>query len=82
MELVRLTDFELTRARPLRAGSATQRVALCEPRKRRANERPGVGCCEELARPSTDRSCNKQTNRTIKDHYFRLLGGWNFAEAP
>src|SRR5437016_2429657 len=45
---LRLTDLELTRARPLRAGSATCSVALCEPRKRRATERPRVGCCDEL----------------------------------
>src|SRR5438132_7526331 len=63
-EASRPTDFELTRAQPLRAGSATQSVALCEPRKRRASERPRVGCCEELARPCTDRSC--RTGRIVQ----------------
>jgi len=38
-----------TRARPLRAGGATRRVALEEPRKRRARQRPRVGCYGELA---------------------------------
>jgi hypothetical protein len=30
-----ITDLELTRARPVRSGSATHRVAMSEPRKRR-----------------------------------------------
>src|ERR1041385_3437189 len=40
--------LELTRARPVRSGGATQRVALTEPRKRRAQRRPGVGGCDEV----------------------------------
>jgi hypothetical protein len=39
----------LSRARPVRSGGATQRVALSEPRKRRASERPRIGSCVELA---------------------------------
>jgi hypothetical protein len=46
----RANVLELTRARPVRSGGATQRVALTEPRKRRAKRRPRVGCCDELAR--------------------------------
>src|SRR5689334_20329320 len=48
---------ELTRARPVRSGSATHSVAMSEPRKRRAKRRPCVGCCEELARPCSCLSC-------------------------
>src|SRR5437016_5169249 len=69
-----LTDFELTRARPLRAGSATRSVALCEPRKRRASERPRVGCCEELARPCTCRSC--RTGRIVQLKITSFAVGW------
>src|SRR5437588_11488403 len=71
-EASRPTDFELTRARPLRAGSATQSVAPCEPRKRRANERPRVGCCEELARPCTYRSC--RTGRSVQLKITKFAG--------
>ena len=75
-----LTDFELTRARPLRAGSATQSVALYEPRKRRASERPHVGCCEELARPCTYRSCRTGRIVQLKITIFAVgLGGGKFA---
>ena len=38
----------LTRARPVRSGSATHSVARTEPRKRRASERPRIGCCGEF----------------------------------
>src|SRR5262249_51556225 len=38
----------LTRARPVRSGNATRSVAMSEPRKRRASERPRIGCCGEL----------------------------------
>src|SRR5437867_441714 len=41
--------LSLSRARPSRSGSATRSVAPNEARKRRASERPRVGCCEELA---------------------------------
>ena len=48
----RANVLSLSRARPSRSGSATRSVAQNEARKRRANERPRVGCCEELARCS------------------------------
>ena len=35
--------------RPFARGRATRSVAQNEARKRRASERPHVGCCEELA---------------------------------
>ena len=38
----------LTRAWPVRSDSAARSVAQSEARKRRASERPRVGCCEEL----------------------------------
>src|SRR6266581_1702349 len=44
----RANVLSLSRARPPRAGSATRSVAQNEARKRRASERPRVGCCEEL----------------------------------
>ena len=40
----------LSRVRPFARGCATPRVALFEPRKRRAKRRPHVGSCGELAR--------------------------------
>src|SRR5947207_11724543 len=72
--------FFRSAARGLTArGSRRVSVAQNEARKRRANERPRVGCCEELARPSpTVRA--ERANRTIKDHYFRLLGGGTLPE--
>src|SRR5438876_6203286 len=45
--------LSLSRHVPSRARGATQRVAPDEPRKRRADERHVVGCCEELGRFST-----------------------------
>ena len=54
----RANVLELTRARPVRSGGATQRVALTEPRKRRAKRRPCVGCCDELGGPSP---CNRSS---------------------
>src|SRR5438045_2460991 len=42
--------LSLSRHVPSRPRGATQRVAPAEPRKRRADERHVVGCCEELAR--------------------------------
>src|SRR5438105_155300 len=39
----------LSRVRPFARGCATLRVALFEPRTRRASERPHVGSCGELA---------------------------------
>ena len=50
LEHGRANVLPFTRARPLRAGGATQRVALGEPRKRRASQRPRVGCYGELGR--------------------------------
>ena len=47
----RANGLSLSRHVPSRARGATQRVAPDEPRKRRADERHVVGCCEELARP-------------------------------
>ena len=38
----------LTRARPVRSGSATHSAARTEPRRRRASQRPRIGCCGEL----------------------------------
>ena len=49
LEHGRANVLPFTRARPLRAGGATQRVAPSEPRKRRASQRPRVGCYGELA---------------------------------
>src|SRR5437870_7434430 len=43
--------LSLSRHVPSLSGSATRRVAQNEARKRRANVRHVVGCCEELARP-------------------------------
>src|SRR5262245_13216367 len=43
--------LSLSRHVPSRARGATHSVAPAEPRKRRADERHVVGCCEELARP-------------------------------
>src|SRR5438874_9773678 len=40
--------LSLSRSRPSHSGSATRSVAQNEARKRRASERPRVGCCEEL----------------------------------
>src|SRR5438552_2776399 len=40
--------LSLSRSRPSHSGSATRSAAQNEARKRRANERPRVGCCEEL----------------------------------
>jgi hypothetical protein len=45
----RANVLPLSRVRPFARGCATPRVALFEPRKRRANERPHVGSCGELA---------------------------------
>ena len=44
----RANVLSLSRHVPSRARGATHRVALAEPRKRRADERHVVGCCEEL----------------------------------
>ena len=41
----------LSRVRPFARGCATRSVARREARKRRASERPHVGCCGELCRP-------------------------------
>src|SRR5262245_15236481 len=48
MRVVRLTTLWFSRARPVRSGSATRSVAMSEPRKRRASERPRIGCDQEL----------------------------------
>ena len=48
-ELRAANVLPLTRARPVRSGSATHSVARTEPRKRRASEQPRIGCCGELA---------------------------------
>ena len=45
----RANVLSLSRTRPSPSGSATRSVAQNEARKRRASERPRVGCCEELA---------------------------------
>src|SRR5438105_15795541 len=47
----RANVLSLSRHVPSLSGSATRRVAPNEARKRRANERHVVGCCEELAGP-------------------------------
>src|SRR5262249_18641408 len=44
---------------------ATHRVAPDEPRKRRANERHVVGCCEELARRLSSRVLQFATTRHV-----------------
>ena len=41
--------LSLSRHVPSHPAGATRSVAQNEARKRRANERPRVGCCEELA---------------------------------
>ena len=46
--------LSLSRHVPSRARGATHRVAPDEPRKRRADERHVVGCCEELGVMSQD----------------------------
>jgi hypothetical protein len=46
--------LSLSRSRPSHDGRATRSVARNEARKRRANERPRVGCCEELAGPDLE----------------------------
>src|SRR5436190_14756126 len=48
-QLARPNVLSLSRHVPLLSGSATRSVAQSEARKRRANERHVVGCCEELA---------------------------------
>src|SRR5882724_3746224 len=48
----RANVLSLSRHVPSLSGSATRRVAQNEARKRRADERHVVGCCEELARSS------------------------------
>src|SRR5881394_618491 len=54
--------LSLSRHVPSRSGSATRSVAQNEARKRRASERPRVGCCEELGGGpyacSTDSCCD------------------------
>src|SRR5882724_10005563 len=52
----RANVLSLSRHVPSLSGSATRRVAQNEARKRRADERHVVGCCEELGRiyPSCD----------------------------
>src|SRR5437764_9528132 len=45
--------LSLSRHVPSLSGSATRSVAQNEARKRRANERHVVGCCEELAGPKS-----------------------------
>src|SRR5436853_7059691 len=55
MELRRANVLSLSRHVPSLSGSATRRVAQNEARKRRANERHVVGCCEELCRGRYER---------------------------
>src|SRR5262245_51526229 len=62
--------LSLSRSRPSPAGSATQRVALAEPRKRRASERPRVGCCEELGGHLTSDSVGMKRTELIRHYYF------------
>src|SRR5947208_2195782 len=47
-KLRRPNVLSLSRSRPPNPGSATRSVEQNEARKRRASERPRVGCCEEL----------------------------------
>src|SRR5689334_22086129 len=50
--------LSLSRHVPRRPRGATQRVAPDEPRKRRADERHVVGCCEELGCVNSRSKCN------------------------
>src|SRR5438552_2922379 len=45
--------LSLSREPPSRPNRATRSVARSEARKRRANKRPRVGCCEELGGSAT-----------------------------
>jgi hypothetical protein len=47
--MVRLTFFHSADTCPPDPEARRNASRLCEPRKRRANERHVVGCCEELA---------------------------------
>src|SRR5436189_2735324 len=58
--------LSLSRHVPSLSGSATRRVAQNEARKRRANERHVVGCCEELCRGACQRQPDQPIFRTIK----------------
>src|SRR5436190_17788514 len=55
--------LSLSRARPSLPSSATRSVAQNEARKRRASERPRVGCCEELASANSRTKCNRASAR-------------------
>jgi hypothetical protein len=52
--------LSLSRSRPPVSHRATRSVARSEARKRRANERPRVGCCEELAGSRHKRLCLRE----------------------
>src|SRR5438067_7958354 len=61
--LGRANVLSLSRSRPSHSGSATRSVARNEARKRRASERPRVGCCEELGRVNSRSKCNAARKR-------------------
>src|SRR5436305_15090102 len=65
--------LSLSRHVPSHSGSATRSVAQNEARKRRANERHVVGCCDELGGSPPLEPPKLQVSVPLADHHDNTL---------